>query len=167
MKIRRRPGQTLMEVTMATMIAAITTTAVFSVILSSFVSGAKADKRDAAAMSLRYAQEMLKSYVSVDPTDANYVPSSASGIGRWPADTSGWPLRGALCLPNASATSGTLHTISTLVANPNPLSPTGLPAASLTYRVCSYDCGLGTGAAPNYASACKRVTLFLTYTDTN
>ena len=136
---------------MATMIAAITTTAVFSVILSSFVSDAKADKRDAAAMALRRAQDTLKSYVSAQPGDSAYVPTSAAGAGRWPADNSGvWALRDGV------------HNVSSLVAGP-PLSVTS--AATLTYTVSSYDCGFGTGSAPNNERACKRVVFSLNYTD--
>ncbi len=136
---------------MATMIAAITTTAVFSVILSSFVSDAKADKRDAAAMALRRAQDTLKSYVSAQPGDSSYVPTSGLGAGRWAADNSGsWALRDGS------------HNISSLVSGP-PLSITG--AAAFTYTVSSYDCGFGLGSAPNYERACKRVVFNLSYTD--
>ena len=154
MKTRKRSGQTLMEVTMATMIAAITTTAVFSVVLSSYVSDAKSDKRDAAAMVLRRAQDTLKSYVSADPSNPAYVPS-VSGTGLWPADTTNsWALRG----------DGTVHNISSLVSGP-PLTVSGGPAATLTYTVFSYDCGFGLGSAPNYERACKRVVFNLNYTD--
>lgn len=155
MKVRKRPGQSLIEVTMATMIAAVTTTAVFSVVLSSFVSDNRADKRDAAAMAVRHAQEILKSFVSVDPLNPAYAPTSSLGTGRWPADTSGtWALR-----------DGT-HNISSLVANPNPLSPAGSPAATLTYTVTSYSCAwFGMGPGPDFPTACKRVTFNLAYTD--
>lgn len=153
MKKRARPGQTLIEVVMATMISAITTTAVFSVLLSSFVSDAKADKRDAAAMVLKRAQETLRSYVSAVPTDSTYVPSSGSLVGRWAADSSGaWALR-----------DGT-HDISSLVQLP-PLSPAGGPQATLSYTVSSYDCGFGIGSALNKELACKTVTFTLTYAD--
>lgn len=154
MKTRKRPGQTLIEVTMATLVAAITTTAVFSVVLSSYVSDSKADKRDAAAMVLRRAQDTLKSYVSADPTNSAYVPS-VSGTGLWPADSLNvWALRG----------DGLVHDISSLVAGP-PLTVPGSPAATLRYTVFSYDCGFGVGTPPNYARACKRVVFNLTYTD--
>lgn len=148
MKMRKRPGQSLIEVTMATMIAAVTTTAVFSVVLSSFVSDARADKRDAAAMAMRYAQEMLKSYVSAVPTESGYIPTGSRGIGRWPDDTSGaWALR-----------DGT-HNISSVVAGP-PLTIAGGTPAVFTYTVVSYNCGFGSGAG-----ACKRVTFNLSYQD--
>jgi len=154
MKTRKRPGQTLIEVTMATLVAAITTTAVFSVVLSSYVSDSKADKRDAAAMVLRRAQDTLKSYVSADPTNSAYVPS-VSGTGLWTADSLNvWALRG----------DGLVHDISSLVSGP-PLTVPGSPAATLRYTVFSYDCGFGLGTPPNYPRACKRVVFNLTYTD--
>ena len=171
MKLGRRPGQSLIEVTMATMIAAITTTAVFSVVLSSFVSDNRADKRDAAAMAMRHAQEILKSFVSVEPTSNNLLgtytpalpggPVSASGVGRWPADGSGvWALRGPVCPTVLN------HNISSLVNTSPVLSPAGVAAATLSYDVCSYNCGwFGMGNAPDYPTACKRVTFRLVYTD--
>jgi len=147
MKIRR--GQTLIEVVMATMISAMTTTAVFSVILSSFVSDAKADKRDAAAMVLKQAQEALKSYVSAVPTEAGYVPTSLhlpyEGLNVWALREGG-------------------HDISSMISG-LPLNVPGQPNASLTYTVTSYGCGFGTGSAPNYPTACKRVVFTLTYPD--
>lgn len=151
MTIKTRRGQTLIEVVMATMISAMTTTAVFSVILSSFVSDNKADKRDAAAMVLKQAQEALKSYVSAVPTEPNYVPGSPSG--HWPPELGGvWALREGN------------HDISSLVSG-LPLTVPGQPAATLSYTVTSYACGFGTGAAPNYPTACKRVVFLLTYPD--
>ncbi len=136
---------------MATMIAAMTTTAVFSVILSSFVSDAKADKRDAAAMALKRAQETLKSYVSSQPGDSTYVPGSPAG--HWAADSGAvWALREGS------------HDVSSMVASP-PLTVAGQTAASLTYTVVSYNCGFGIGSAPNYETACKRVVFLLTYPD--
>lgn len=145
----RRAGQTLIEVVMATMIAAMTTTAVFSVILSSFVSGARADKRDAAAMVLRRAQQTLGSYVTVAPTDPAY--SAGSPVGRWPADASGqWALR-----------NGT-HIITSLLDNTQLAGP----GALFTYTVSSNDClNTGGGSAPNYEQSCKTVIFNLTYPD--
>lgn len=157
MKTRKRPGQTLIEITIATLVAAITTTAVFSVILSSYVSSARADKRDAAAMALKRAQDTLKSYVSAVPTDPAYVPVSASGTGRWPADNSGlWALA-----------AGT-HDISSLLnGGNNPvLNPTGAVCSwgssvcRFGYVVTDNNCGFGTGA-----NACKSVVFSLLYMD--
>ena len=146
MKTRGRPGQTLIEVVMATMVAAMTASAVFSVVLSSFVSDAKADKRDAAAMVLRQAQQALKVYVSAAPADANYSPGASAG--RWAADSSGnWALR-----------SGS-HNISSLLVG------TPLEGGNFSYTVTSYNCGFGLGSAPNNELACKQVTFSLTYTD--
>ena len=153
MKIRKRAGQTLVEVTMATMIAAITTTAVFSVVLSSYVSNAKADKRDAAAMALRRAQDTLKSYVSALPGDASYSPTTGSGIGRWPADGSG-----------ALALSAGNHDISSLVAGP-PLSVPGTPATFRYTVTNTFPNCLGlTGVVPD-AYQCKTVVFNLVYAD--
>lgn len=143
-----RRGQTLIEVVMATMIAAMTTTAVFSVILSSFVSGSKADKRDDAAAVLRGAQQVLNSYVTALPNDPAY--SAGSPTGRWSADASGvWALRTGV------------HDISSLLAT-TKLSGAG---ASLTYTVSNTDCGFGLGTAPNNELACKTVVFNLTYPD--
>lgn len=164
MKTRGRPGQTLVEVVMATVIAALTASAVFSVVLSSFVADARADKRDAAAMALRQAQQALKVYVSAEPSDPNYSPGAVAG--RWVADNSNqWALRGMLCASNSPANVGTLHNISSIVAFPHPLSPDPASPATMEYRVCSYDCGFGTGPAPDYPLACKRVAFRLNYTD--
>lgn len=156
MRFRRRRGQTLIEVTMATMIAAITTTAVFSVVLSSFVSDNRADKRAAAAAAMRLAQESLKGFVSVEPYNASYSPTSSRGVGRWSADTSNvWALRDGR------------HTIDSVVQQPNsPLAPAGATAPQMYYDVQSYDClGTGMGAAPDFPRACKRVTFTITYAD--
>ena len=131
---------------MATMIAAVTTTAVFSVVLSSFVSISRADKRDAAAMAVRNAQEVLKGYVSAVPGEAAYVPNN----GRWNADGAAW----ALSQGN--------HNIDSLVnaANSPVLSPAGSPVATFRYTVTDRNCGFGFGAL-----ACKQVVFTLSYTD--
>jgi len=143
------------------MIAAMTTTAVFSVILSSFVSGAKADKRDAAAMILRRAQEALKSYVSVDPTTNDLFPGSlparpgapGSPAGHWPAEFGNtyWALRPGM------------HDISSMLTG-TPLEAAG---ASLRYTVTDIACldDIPTGTAPNYTQACKAVVFTLVYPD--
>ena len=162
----KRPGQTLIEVTMATMVAAITTTAVFSVVLSSFVSTAKADKRDAAAMALKLAQDTLKSYVSVAPTSASMILGAVPAVpggpgsspGRWTADNSGlWALA-----------SGT-HDISSLLNNGrNPvLNPNGdtcsggSSVCSFRYTVTDSDCGFGALTE----RSCKTVAFSLRYAD--
>lgn len=132
---------------MATMIAAMTASAVFSVVLSSFVADAKADKRDAAAMALRQAQQALKVFVSVAPTDPNYSPGATAG--RWAADSSGW-----WALRNGN------HNITQLLVG-TPIETGG----NFSYNVTSYDCGFGLGSAPNYELACKQVAFTLTYTD--
>lgn len=151
---KQRPGQALVEVVIATMIAAMTTMSVFSVVLSATVSQSKADKREAAALVLKYAQETLKSYVSADPLNTDLFPgvtpaksgspTGPSGAGKWAYDTSGaWALA-----------SGN-HAISGLIPADSPLT-----GGSLTYNVTDYDCGFGTGY-----KACKMVVFTLTYPD--
>jgi type II secretory pathway pseudopilin PulG len=162
MKKGHRPGQTLVEVVMATLIAAMTTTAVFSVILSSFVSGGKADKRDAAAMVLRRAQEALKSYVSVEPTSTNLfgvLPARpgapGSPVGHWAADASG-AARWAL------ASGPPAHNISSLLTG----TPLAGPSSSFQYTVSNTNC-LGPSVVPvtNDSNQCKTVTFTLIYPD--
>lgn len=146
--MKKRAGQTLIEVCMATIVAAMTTTAVFSVMLSSFTSQAKADKREAAAMVLKQAQENLKSYVSAVPNESAYEPVGPGGTGIWPADTSG-----------AWALGDGVHTISSL------LNGTALQGGTLSYTVSSFNC-IGTlGSAPNNELGCKTVVFSLTFPD--
>lgn len=154
MKTRKRSGQTLIEVTMATMIAAITTTAVFSVVLSSYVSDAKADKRDAAAMVLKRAQDNLKSYVSAVPTEAGYAPGSP--VGHWSAEAG-----------TAWALAAGSHDISSLLNNDPVLNPTGAACfwgsavCGMRYVVTDEPCGFGNATA----NVCKRVAFNLSYSD--
>lgn len=151
---RDRRGQTLIEVVMATMIAAMTTTAIFSVILSSFVADSKADKREAASMALKYAQEVLKSYVSAVPTEAAYTAGTAGG--HWSADSSGanrWAL--AAGAPD--------HNLDVLVMT-TALNVPGQPGPTLRYRVADSNCITSlVPAAPE--NSCKTVTFTLTYPD--
>jgi len=162
MKTRKRYGQTLIEVTVAALISAITTTAVFSVILSSFVADDKTDKRDAAAMAMKYAQDTLKSYVSSVPTTADMFPGvlpvkpgapvSGGLPGRWARDTYvGWALAG-----------GVTHDISSLLAG-TPLVQAG--PASFTYTVTNNNCLNLAGALNTDANQCKTVRFTLTYLD--
>lgn len=152
---KERPGQALVEVVIATLIAAMTTMSVFSVVLSATVSQGKADKREAAALILKQAQETLKSYVSVEPLSTNLFPgvspaksgspTGPSGAGKWVYDTSGnWALQG-----------GITHNISGLIPSDSPLV-----GGSMSYYVTDYDCGFGTGY-----KACKQVVFTLTYPD--
>lgn len=154
---RRRAGFTLVEVLMACIIASMTTTAVFSVVLSGFVSDRKADKRDLATGVLRRARETLKSYVGVEATSGNMFPGvtparpGSPNSGIWSADSSGgW----ALAAGN--------HDISSIVAGtPLDLTPMGGPAPTLTYRVTNVNC-LGLPAVNDF-NQCKSVTFTLTY----
>lgn len=155
--MHKRRGQTLMEVMVATVIAAISATAVFSVVLSTSVSAIKTDKREAAALMFKTAQETLKNYVSAVPTEAAYVPNG----GKWSADTSG--------LKSWALANGT-HDISSLLLCPyaagDPRNPvlnancnsctSGSSICSFTYTVATYNC--------DYLQ-CKQVSFALKYTD--
>jgi len=73
--MKKRKGQSLIEVTVAVLISAVTATGIFSVILSTKYSHARADSKDSAAIVFRAAQEYLKPYVSVAAYDTAYVSS--------------------------------------------------------------------------------------------
>ena len=129
----------MIEVVIATMIAALTTVAVFSVTLTSVVSQKKADRKENAAMVLRQAQQTLKTYVTVDPSDVLHSPNAG---GTW--------------LDGTWALSGGVHDITSLM--PPDLCATG--ACSFTYTVTNIDCGFGTGK-----NSCKSVKFDMTYPD--
>ena len=147
----KRSGQTLIEVAVATIIAAITTVAVFSVILSGFVSEKKADKKELAAMVAKNAQQTLQAFVSVDPNDPSYSPNAG---GRWSADTSGaWALNAGM------------HDISSLMNGTalqvNPAAPCSWGGTCyFVYSVTDTDCGFGNGTR-----ACKTVAFSMVYAD--
>ncbi len=71
--MKKRKGQSLIEVTVAVLISAVTATGIFSVILSTKYSHARADNRESAAIVFRAAQEYLKPYVSVAAYDTSYI----------------------------------------------------------------------------------------------
>jgi hypothetical protein len=105
-------------------------------------------------MALKRAQDTLKSYVSVEPTNTNIAKGAtaypgAPNNGLWTYDASGaWALA-----------PGVTHNISSMLTS-DPV----IPGASLTYTVANVDCaGLG-GAMTNFNS-CKAVTFTLTYQD--
>jgi hypothetical protein len=169
----KRAGQALVEVTIATMIAAMTTMSVFSVVLSAMVSQQKADKREAAALVLKQAQEVLKSYVSADPLNGDFIPGIVDGygltlpaapkstsVGHWIYDTTGgWALAAGP------------HNIDSLLAiPPNPVT-FPLAGGTLRYTVSDYDCGFGSGKIGNPVggisgnTTCKIVVFTLTYPD--
>lgn len=158
MRTRKRPGQTLIEITIATLVAAITTTAVFSVVLSSYVSDARADKRDAAAMALKRAQDTLKSYVSAVPGETAFTPGSPAGH---------WAAEGGTVWALAAGTHDVSSLLNCVSGYPAPaLNPTcavcswGSSVCRLGYVVTDINCGFGTGA-----NACKSVAFSLNYTD--
>lgn len=143
--MKTRKGQTLVEVMVATVIAASTATAIFSVVLSSHVGELKSDKKEAAAMVIKAAQEQLKIYVSADPSDPEFSPVAG---GHWGKDTNGgWALA-----------TGT-HNIDLLLAGVKQLE--GTTAPSLQYTVVKEDCGFGTSEN----LGCSKVTFTLTYED--
>ena len=73
--MKLRPGQSLIEVTVAILISAITATGILSVILSTKYSNVKADTKESAAVAFRSAQEYLKPYVSAAATNSTYSSS--------------------------------------------------------------------------------------------
>lgn len=132
----KRKGQTLVEVVVATVVAAMTATAVFSVVLSASVSGVKSDKREIATMTVKGVQDQLKSCVSVLPTDGTFSNGgNVSGV-----TPLGWAL------------SAGLHTVD-LGGGPW----TG--GDSLTYLVTDVDCGMGTTTE----TSCKHVQFTFIY----
>lgn len=152
----KRPGQTLIEVVIATLIAAMTTVAIFSVILSSFVSQKKADKKEAAAMLLKEAQQTLQTFVSAVPNDSNYSPNAG---GTW-KEPGRWALAGA-------PAPGLQHDISSLMTA--ELRPAGVTCAAgascyFTYTVTNLDC-LGLGAYNTDFTSCKQVDFSMKYAD--
>ena len=140
--MKKRQGQTLIEVAVATLVTAMASTAVFSVVLAGSVSSVKSDKREAAAMVLKRAQETLKNYVSAVPAEAAYVPNN----GKWGADASGgWALNPGV------------HDISSLLKN----TPLQDAANSATFKYTVTDdnnCVKAAGDKP-----CKIVTFNLNY----
>lgn len=157
--MRTRPGVTLIEVSIAALITAMTSAAVFSIVLSGLVSHERADKRELAAMVIKRASQSLANYVSAVPSESAYTPGSS--VGHWAASaTAGWSLRG-------NAGGGVTHDISSLLLGtdlqvPGQTCVAGNAYCFFTYTVVDYDCGLGTA---NTAWACKRVTFNLRYAD--
>jgi len=141
---KKRSGQTLIEVLVAVMLSAITATAVFSVILSTKYSYAKADKREAAAVAMRSAQEYLKPFISADPY-ASY--SSAFMPTKNIYGESSWAL----------ATGD--HNITFLLGNMPQLTGSNASLYSFLYTVTDDHCGSGSATT----SMCKRVVFSLTY----
>ena len=154
-RIKKRPGQSLIEVVLSIVITAMTTVAVFSVVLSTSVSQKKTDKKEAAAMVLKQAHQTLQLFVSAVPSEPDYSFNS----GLWPADARGeWAL-----------TAGE-HDISALLAVPP--NPVGYPltGGTLTYFVTNYDClkiesPPGVTVTNTNSTTCKKVVFTLTYPD--
>jgi type II secretory pathway pseudopilin PulG len=142
--MRLRQGQTLIEVIVATMVAAMAATAMFSVTLSSSVSGGRSDRREVGSALIHSAQEQLKVFVSADP-NSSFSPNVG---GKWAKDASNaWALQ-----------SGVTHDLGSLLAG---LAIYQGRNPSFTYTVQNEDCGFGTGEF----NSCKRVTFRLSYDD--
>lgn len=124
--MKQRKGQSLIEVTVAVLISAVTATGVFSVILSTKYSHVKADNRESAAIIFRSAQEYLKPYVSAAATNSSYV-SDFLPRGQNIFGESGWALA-----------DGT-HNLNFLMYNMPQLS-----GATLTYTVSTANCNSGS-----------------------
>lgn len=151
--MKERNGTTLIEVTAAILIAAMTSMAVFSVITSSTVSHVKSDKKEFAAAATRMAQDRLKAYVTSDLTNAVITGPTAN----WHinGDTNG----------NWALAAGNHDISSWLNADSNfdklCKNAAGVSSCQFTYRVTDRNCGLGAAAT----SACKQVVFTLTYPD--
>lgn len=159
----KRSGQTMIEIAVATMIAAITTVAVFSVVLSSFVSQKKADKKELVAMLIKNARETLGTFVSADVTTATactgYCAPTANGI--WAADASGvWALSNTRRHDISSLMNGT----ELQVNPPTPCVDGG--ACWFVYTVTNTDCLNEAGGVTNTdLNSCKTVVFDLKYAD--
>ncbi|OGS13619.1 MAG: hypothetical protein A2285_05950 [Elusimicrobia bacterium RIFOXYA12_FULL_57_11] len=125
------------------MIAAVTATAVFSVVLSSHVGGTRSDKKEAASMALKAAQEQLKIYVSAVPSDPMFSPNGGVLPGDLPAGV--WAL-----------SAGT-HDVSFMLNDMPQLA--GTPPPTLTYTVVNVACEFGS----SNETSCKKVTFTITY----
>ena len=151
----KRYGQTMIEIAVATLIAAITTVAVFSVVLSSFVSQKKADKKELSALALKDAQQTLQAFVSADISNVG-----ACGTGCCAPSCGGVWLE-----PGRWALAPGLHDITSLITG--TALCIGPPACSFTYFVAdnnSNTCvGGQLGAGTN--KACKTVTFSMTFAD--
>ena len=99
MKNRRRSGQSLIEVIIATLLVAMITIPIMAAAFSGHQLTAKASNKLQAAADVRRLSEALKAYVVACPykalpsactPDATY-PGPAGGINSWavPGDTSG------------------------------------------------------------------------------
>ncbi len=139
-------GFTLIEVVISILIASMAVMASFSVVLSSFVSADKAEKKQEAATIIRYASEKLKEYVSADPTLG--APYALPGGGIWGDDLSGkWAL---------DASGSGKHDITPLLDRLDPDLTFGGGSRKLEYRVRDMACG---------AFTCKEVTFKLKYNE--
>ena len=136
-----RPGQSLMEVTVAVLIAAITATGTLSVILSTKYSNVKADTKESAAVAFRSAQEYLKPYVSAAATNSSYtssfMPSGQSIYGE-----TGWALAKGD------------HDLTFLLYNMPQFT-----GATLKYKVEDADCNANSNAQN---LECRKVSFSLT-----
>ena len=147
----------MIEITVSILIVAMTSIAVFSVILASASSQKKGDNKETAAMLLKQAQQTLQIYVSAVPGDANYSPNAG---GWWQADS--------LC--PAWALSAGRHDISSLMPAGLRTDP-AVPCAWGTscyfvYTVANLDClNQPLGVTNTDSKSCKNVIFDMKYAD--
>jgi len=148
-----KKGTTLIEVTAALLIAAMTTVAIFSVVLSTSVSNKKADRKEVAAMAIKMAQERLKAYVTSDISNSFLI--------NRPGDMGGWHLPGDSNTGWALAQGN--HNITSWLSNPNFAE---LQGGSFTYNVVNRNClGFPLRWQINDFNTCKTVTFTLNFPD--
>ncbi|MBI4655426.1 MAG: hypothetical protein HY746_01640 [Elusimicrobia bacterium] len=148
---KKRKGVFLVELVVAVLVAASTSMAIFSVILSSSVSQKRAEKKQRAAMVFKRAQESLKSYVTVETGGTFFTTTPGQGW-RLPGDSLSWGL-----------TAG-VHDITSWISSDVVLCPQGgSPSCRFTYTVTNEGSCSPFGIADNLA--CKRVRFDLRYSD--
>jgi type II secretory pathway pseudopilin PulG len=113
--MKKNKGFTLIEVIVAVLVAAMAVVAVFAVIVSTFTSAPKSDKKETAGLVMQQASEKLKGYV-VDSTDQ--LPASI-------------PINLCPVLDGTSALADGAHNASCLLDN------TVLEGGVLTYTVAN------------------------------
>jgi len=164
MTMKKRKGTTLIEIAAAVLIAAMTTVAIFSVMLSTSVSNVKADKKEVATMVLKMAKERLNSYVTSD-TGA-FLTNKPGTNWRLPGDSNPWALAGQNSAP------GLEHDITSWVngsASFKLLQGTGASFKYYVENVQNANCGLCKNASCTMPGddyrACKKVTFKLVFPD--
>lgn len=132
-----RRGYTLVETLVAVMLISVVVTSVFSLVLTAKMGSRKTGKKAEALYYVQQYRELLKSYVTADP-------SLVGGPGVGPT---GWNMPGDLCNCYALQT-GVRHNL-TLPASFN---------GALFYTVLDVDCDPGPGVLN-----CKSVEFNMSY----